>query len=149
MPVACAGPVAVPHYWPRHHETHEVRQQPPVLNQWYTVFDEQDVEMTWFNVNQNNTEAAAKNIEVRVTVDGVVYQHTYGVPAASDRWIYRSLNKSTAFDHGMTIDTVARNPGYTTKWSGQAFKVEVRQTSAIGTAQLLLSRCVIGTDEVT
>ena len=149
MPVASAGPITAPHYFYEHLNTIEVRQQPPALNLWYTAFDEVDVSAIYIGLNQNNVEAAPKNVEVRFTVDGVVYQHTYNIPAAAERWLYRVNTIATGPDHGMAIDTVIRLAAYTDNWHGQAFKAEVRITSALGTNQLLLCRFTIERELVT
>lgn len=154
MPVASAGPVVippivVPHYWPRHRDGYVAVGNPPVLNQWYTVIDELDVAITWLTLRQNNTENAAKNLGVRFTVDGVVYQTTFSVPAASDQYIYRHPYRSVDTPPGLAMDAVMRNAGYTTQWRAQAFKFEARITSPLGTAQLLVARAVPELDLVT
>jgi len=149
MPVASAGPVATTHYWPRHTGAYQVAENPPTQNVWYIVIDEDDAELAWLIIRQSNTEVAAKSVQVRFTVDGVVYQATYNIPSHSTTYVYRTDLTAADASGGLAIDTVIRNAAYTVMWRGQAFKFEVRLTSIPGTNQWLIARAVPNLDEVT
>jgi len=149
MPRASAGPVTVPHYWPEHQDGYYTVQNPPVVNVWYTVIDEVDVDVMWLALRQNNGDAAAKNIEVRFTVDGVVYQTTFSVPHDADQYIYRQAYRSIDAIPGLAMGATLRNAGYTKGWKAQAFKFEVRITSPLGTDQAIRARAVADLDRGT
>jgi hypothetical protein len=131
------------------HDTDVQDLAPPVLNQWYTVFDADDVRLLWCEVIQSNTEAAAKNIEVKWTIDGTVYFCTVAANSGTSYLVYRSTLASAGGTSGLWFAATSFNAAYYVDKRGQDFKVEVRIVSALGTAQTLTGRCVRETLEQT
>lgn len=131
------------------HDTDVVNEAPPILNQWYTVFDADDVRLLWCWIRQTNTEAAAKNIEVRWTIDGNVYLVSDPLASGVPDYIFRIPNPSGGGVAGLYYRAPDANACLYVDKRGQRFKVEVRITSALGTAQILTCWCVRETLEVT
>lgn len=131
------------------HDAYVVEETPPIQNQWYTVFDEEDVRHLWCRVYQTNDGAAAKNIEVKWTIDGHVYFGSASVPNDSARWIYRNYLPSAGGTQGLSFNGNAFMAAYYTDKRGHSYKVEVRITSALGVNQLMYCECVIETLEET
>jgi hypothetical protein len=131
------------------HDTDRQNLAPPVLNQWYTVFHAYDVRLIWCQINQSNTEAAAKDIETKWTIDGISYFKAFSMPSGVRHWCYRDHNPSAGGTAGLVIVAVEYNAGMFVDKRGQDFKVEVRITSALGTAQTLICDCVRETLEQT
>ena len=139
MPRAHAGVVKY-HY--RGHDNDTVFKAPPVQNEWYELFDDEDVRLTFCNVIQENDETAAKDVQFRWTIDGIVYLETVSLDNGVFAYIWRS---PIDLDSG----TEVRNAGFYTDARGQDFKVEVKMTSAPGTNQTLTCRTVRETLELT
>lgn len=131
------------------HDSDEVSETPPIQNQWYTVFDAEDVRLIIFYVRQWNTEAAAKDIEVRWTIDGNVYFDMKSVPNNVPWYVYRTASPSSGGTAGLEIQVTAYNAAIYVDKRGQSFKVEVRITSALGTNQTLLARATRETQTQT
>ena len=146
MPVAHAGETK---YAYLDHDTDVVDEMPPILNQWYTVFDAEDVRLLWCIIMQDNDEAAVKNVEVRWTIDGNVYWTFDGVPAATEYYVYRYYGASDGGTDGLLPGLTVRNAGGCVDKRGHSFKVEVRIISALGTLQVLRCYCVRETLEQT
>jgi len=135
------------HY--RDHDTDYLNQAPPVQNQWYTVFAAEDVRLLLCFIRQTNTEAAAKEIQIRWTIDGKVY---FGAVTASNNtlyYVFRNEQPSNAGTAGLSIATAWRNACFYVDKRGINFKVEVRLTSVLGTNQILNCWCVRETLEPT
>lgn len=139
---------AQPQAW-QFQEPVEESQAPPVLNTWYTALDKKHgVRIRRLTAFQENTETDAKDIELRVTIDGV--EHTKALSAASGTANYFSFNE----DGDLTLDTERGTCGFantnagggTTLYGPMGFleahsiKVEYRLTAAAGTAQTLTCR---------
>jgi hypothetical protein len=147
MPTAYGG-AAKKYAW-KDHDTDIVNMLPPVLNQWYTVFDAEDVRLLEMYIAQVNTETDPKDVEVRWTIDGNVYFVTVTVANGVENYIYRTMDPSTAGTSGLT-DTIVENPAFIhNDKRGLDFKVEVRIISALGTAQRLVAYAVRETLEET
>ena len=131
------------------HDTAQVNMAPPVQNTWYEVFHAQDVRLLVCHAIQTNTEAAAKNIEVRWTIDGTVYFIGFAFLDATDYFIHRYFQPSAGGTGGLGQSAALRNGCVYTDKRGQDFKVEVRITAALGTAQTLRCDCVYETLELT
>lgn len=146
-PVAHAG--AAKKYMYQDHDTDVVNEVPPTLNQWYTVFDAEDVRLLWCCITQSNDEAAIKAIEVKWTIDGNDYFVSVNLASADYRFIYRDHVPSTGGTLGLqhTNDTI--NAAYHVDKRGQSFKVDVRIVTALGTNQTLVCHCVRETLEET
>jgi len=137
------------HYWLQDHDSDVVFQAPPVQNIWYELFDVEDVRLIWHTVFQDNDENVAKDIEIRWTIDGTVYFLAYALADTTENYIYRSPVDSVGGTAGLTNTVEIRNAAYNVDKRGLAFKVEVRMTGVPGTNQLLISRTVRETLEVT
>ena len=149
MPAAYGGHVAQVKYHYQDHDTDVVNQAPPVQNTWYTVFDASDVRLLWCVIQQTNDETAAKDLEVRWTIDGNVYLVALSLDALTEAYIFRSHEPSTAGTDGLTDSADPRNGTFYCDKRGKAFKVEVRITSVVGTNQTLTCWCVRETLEAT
>ena len=150
----------MPHFgeWPgkdyfkmswRDHDSDVVNEAPPILNNWYPLFDAEDVSLIWCVVRQQNDETAAKDIEVRWTIDGNVYFTSDSLAHNSLEYIYRDHMPSLGGTFGLTASAAAQNAALRVDKGGQSFKVEVRITSALGTNQVLTCWCVRETLEQT
>ena len=133
----------------RDHDSDVVNEAPPVQNEWYPVFDAEDVRLIWCVILQDNTEAAAKDVEVRWTIDGTPYLVSVNLAAATPNWVYRFYLPSAGGTAGLDSTVNPQTAGYWVDKRGQSFKVEVRITSALGTNQTLICRCVRETLEQT
>ena len=131
------------------HDTDVQSLAPPVQNTWYEVFHAYDVRLLWCTVTQANDETAAKDIEVRWTIDGNVYLGIGNCASASPYYVFRRLLPSAGGTAGLIILAGTQNAAYGVDKRGQDFKVEVRITSALGTNQTLICRCVRETLELT
>ena len=131
------------------HDTDVVDESPPDQNTWYEVFHAQDVRLLWCWIRQKNDEAAAKDVEVRWTIDGNVYFASVSLADDTDSYVYRSWTPSAAGTSGLVVDTANRNAAWFVDKRGQDFKVEIRMTSLPGTNQRLRCYCVRETLEVT
>lgn len=147
MPVA-SGSGGVK-YWLQDHDTDIVTEGPPVLNQWYPVFDAEDVRLLWCAILQSNDEAAAKDVEVRWTIDGQVYLVIDTLASGVFDYIYRWFIPSTGGTTGLMNSATMINAGGYVDKRGLSFKVEVRIVSAPGTSQILICECVRETLEQT
>ena len=149
MPVAGGGAtVQVVHHY-QDHDTDEVDMIPPVQNTWYEVFDAEDVRLIWCYCYQKNDEAAAKDVEIRWTIDGNVYFSSVGLLDDTDRYVYRNRDPSAGGTEGLSFDAVKYSAAYHVDKRGHRFKVEIRMTEAVGTNQILRCRCVRETLEET
>jgi len=131
------------------HDSDVVDMIPPVQNTWYEVFRAYDVRLLWCQIYQTNDEAAIKDIEVRWTIDGTVYFVTVPLASATFSFVYRAANASAGGTSGLTISATDVSAARYVDKRGQDFKVEVRITSALGTNQRLMCRCVRETLELT
>jgi len=132
------------------HDAAEVSEAPPVLNQWYTLFDDTDVRLLMVIVIQTNDELAAKTIEMRWTVDGTVYSTSFNCANNTEYYVYRDTRTSADPTGSLSfIATMYTAMGRYLDKRGQTLKVEVRITSALGTNQTLVSRAVYETLELT
>ena len=146
MPVAHAGETK---YAYLDHDTDVVEEIPPIRNQWYTVFDAEDVRLLWCNIYQYNDESAAKDIDLRWTVDGTVYFGQMTTPDSVEYGVFRSSDPSLGGTRGLTVYPGLMNAGYHVDKRGHSFKVEVRMTTVPGTNQWLSCYCVRETLEQT
>lgn len=135
--------------WLQDHDADVVDETPPAQNTWYEVFDAEDVRLIWCCVLQNNDETAAKDIEVRWTIDGNVYLGTASVANNTFNWAYRNQYASSGGTTGLNLGAAEFNASKYTDKRGLTFKVEVRITSLPGTNQRLRAWCVRETLEVT
>ena len=135
--------------WLQDHDSDIVDETPPVQNTWYEVFHAQDVRLLWCCVNQNNDELAAKDVEVRWTIDGNVYLTSDALDDLTNYFYYRYIFPSLGGTQGLKTQTPEINVARYLDKRGLDFKVEVRMTSVPGTNQRLRCWCVRETLEVT
>jgi len=131
------------------HDSDVVDRAPPVQNQWYTVFDAEDVRLLTCVVYQKNDETLAKTIQVRWTIDGNVYLTSFSASDNTYYYIYRFYAPSTGGTGGLYYSTPPLDAARYDDKRGHNFKVEVRITSALGTNQILRCYCVRETLELT
>lgn len=135
--------------WLQDHDSDRVSEVPPVQNTWYEFFDAEDVRLLWCAVKQNNDESAAKDLEVRWTIDGNVYFVSWAADHNTLYYIYRNYLHSAGGTSGLAADTTIRNGAYYVDKRGLVFKAEVRLTGVPGTNQALYGWVVRETLEVT
>jgi len=131
------------------HDSAVVNEAPPVQNQWYTVFDEENVRLIWCVVTATDLLAAGADIEVRWTCDGNVYFMAHTVASGGPEWVFRMWSPSTGGTLGLSTDDSVRNAAFNVDKRAQSFKVEVRVTSAVLATDILEAWCVYETLEVT
>jgi hypothetical protein len=119
---------------------------PPVQNTWYTVLDHTGAgELKYVSTNQTNDETAAKDRQVRITVDGVVFNFLVNVSQANNtihNWFLYyfvagplyNIYSGTGYRCIMSEDE-----GFRYK---DSILVEHRMTSAVGTNQIIM--CGVG-----
>jgi hypothetical protein len=146
-PVASGGMAKKYHY--EDHDTDVVNETPPIQNQWYTVFDAEDVRLLWCYVLQTNDDIDDKDLEIRWTIDGTEYLCADSFENNVEQWIYRNTPPSTIGTLGLKSDGSEYNAAYYTCKRGQSFKVEIRIISVVGVNQTLLCHCVRETLEET
>lgn len=136
MPYASAGYVAqVQYYWNKE-AIAQINQAPPVQNTWYTVLDTKvDVRLIWLVLRQDNDETDNKNLEIRVTMDGVALIGTIDAVNLTYYQAYLNLSADTLIVSGTKF-----NSGYYVDIRGRSVKVEIRITSVVGTNQVLRGR---------
>jgi hypothetical protein len=131
------------------HDTDVIYEDPPILNQWYTLFDDEDVRLLEMRVLQANDESAAKDIEVKWTIDGNVYFTTINANNNAPYFVFRNLNQSSGGTDGLA-SSLTENPAFIHDFKcGLSFKVELRIITAPGTSQILTSDAVHETLEET
>ena len=135
--------------WLQDHDSDVVDETPPVQNTWYENFDAEDVRLLFQQIYQKNDETAAKDLEIRWTIDGNVYFTAVAALDGTYYYVFREGAASSGGTDGLGTSTINYNAGIRTDKRGLDFKVEVRMTSVPGTNQRLLSNCVRETLEVT
>lgn len=135
--------------WLQDHDTDQVLETPPIQNTWYEVFHAEDVRLLFNTMYQTNDEAAAKDIEVRWTIDGNVYFVTTNLANGTLNYIHRRYPPSAGGTSGLGVTAAIFNAAYYIDKRGLDFKVEVRMTSVPGTNQTMRCSCVRETLEVT
>lgn len=124
-------------------------EAPPVQNTWYEVFDAINVRLLLCRVRQINDEVAAKDVEVRWTIDGNVYLGVFTCLDTTWYYVWRTPTPSGAGTGGLSLTTTPSTATLYTDKRGLTFKVEVRMTSVPGTNQVLRCECVRETLELT
>lgn len=135
--------------WLQDHDSDVVNETPPVQNTWYEVFHAYDVRLLICAIEQVNDEAAAKDVEVRWTIDGNVYFDVVPLADSTLNWVYRNRLPSAGGTTGLAVAASFVNAVRYTDKRGHDFQVEVRTTSVPGTNQVLTCWCVRETLEVT
>lgn len=115
----------------------DLDQDPPVQNTWYTVLDETGgLRIKVMPVRQTNNEAAAKSIDVRMTIDGVSIDATV-TSQGNGTWYYWSLGPGTERVIGAAAITMFHS---ILAIHCHDALIEIRMTSAPGTNQKLDGR---------
>jgi len=149
MPVASAGPIAPVKYAYLHHDSGYVNEAPPIQNQWYTVFDDVDVRVIRAQMRQGNGAAAAKDVEWRYTIDGLVYGISFSLPNGAYWDLWRDRGSSPFGLTASATATEALNAAIRVDLRGQSVKAEVRLVGVPGANQTLQAWGVYETLEVT
>lgn len=111
-----------------------LNQAAPTQNLYYDVLAETHyVRLIYVNIYQNNDDVAAKDIQARITMDGVV--STCLITALNGTAYYLHLAPTT--DTTWSYNTGAYNAAWTTDPRGHTVQVELRITSVNGTNQTL------------
>lgn len=131
------------HYWRKWLANALLDQQPPVQNTWYTILNTtEDAEIYYVIVRQNNGDVAAKDLEIRVTADGVVRTSAFaGCGNDAFKYVY-----TISWAGDFTVDDFHKNFGGYSSIKAQSIKIEVRITSALGANQRLRGIVVYGQD---
>lgn len=149
MPRAGGSIVEPKKYMYLDHDTAQVDPSPVVQNEYYEVFDAEDVRLLWCVVEQYNTGAVAKGVGVRWTIDGNVYGDAETLDSDAYYYVYRTFYSIADGGPELAIVDTELNAGYTVDKRGHSVKVEVRLISAPGTNQRLQCWCVYETLEET
>lgn len=154
MPVACAGPVTippivVPKYAYLHHDSGFVNVAPPIQNQWYTVFEDEDVRVIRAQMRQTNGASAALDVEWRYTVDGLVYAVSFSLPHNALYDVWRDKGPSPGGISVTATLTEKLTAAMRVDLRGQSVKAKVRLVGAPGANQTLQAWGVYETLEVT
>ena len=117
-------------------------QSPVVRNTWYTAFTATvDTKVNFVAVYQENNGAAAEDVAVRFTVDGVVFEPVASV-AQNDLTYYYWYITATSNGKltGVTNETLAK---IYESWQGLNWTIEVRQTSVVDPVASALNVVVV------
>ena len=147
MPAAHGG--ASKKYWLMDHDAAAIFENPPEKDTWYEVFHAYDVRLIWCVVLQSNQETNSHNLEVRWTIDGNVYLDQFSAGNNVAYYIFRNYNPSLGGTLGLEADDEPKNAAFYVDKRGLDFKVEVRDTDANDTNQILQASCVYETLEET
>lgn len=149
MPYAGGSIAAQIKYAWQDHDPALSSQDPPVQNTWYTIMDAYDVRLLWCHVIQTNDESAAKDVEVRWTIDGTVYFDADSYEHNAGNYIFKNIYDSALGTSGLTLSSGRVNAADDVDKRGLHVKIEMRMTSAPGTNQVLTGRAVYETLEAT
>ena len=126
-----------PEYHYKFHPIAKLNQDPPVQNTWYTVFDGTGgIRIRQVTARQINDEAAAKDIEFRMTIDGVSVDATVTAQLEGS-WYFWTIGPGVERVIGGT--TIRMIHEYEVVECLDAL-IEMRMTSAPGTNQKLDGR---------
>lgn len=131
------------------HDSDVVNEAPPVQNTWYECFDAEDVRLIWCVVRQTNDESAAKDVEIRWTVDGNVYFISLAIDHNTYVYIFRYFLPSSGGTAGLSATSTIHNAAWEVDKRGKEFKTEIRMTGVPGTNQVLNMWCVRETEDLT
>jgi hypothetical protein len=146
-PVASGAGGKKYHY--QDYDTDIVNAAPPVQNQWYPVFEADDVRLLFCAVQADDLLAAGSDIEVRWTCDGNVYGIYKEADSGTQYYIYRNKYTGSATT-GLAADSSDNlNAAKYTDKRALHFKVEVRKTNACLATDTLQAWCVRETLEET
>jgi len=110
---------------------------PPVQNTWYTILDTtRNVQCWYIVIFQNNDDNTARNMNVRITIDGKTRTKTADYNLADNTYAY--VYKGSALNNDISYNTspitvYAIDFDQAIPISGQSVKIEYRMTSAAGT----------------
>lgn len=148
MPTAHLGKSTKYHF--QDHDPAYLNQVPPDKDTWYTVLEDTDVRLIQFAVYQNNDEVAAKDIEVKWTLDTHVYFIALdGFEADEQLNLKKDKHPSTGGTAGLGYQTYTGAIPHDMDKRAHSAKLEVRMTSAAGTNQVLRAWCLYETLEET
>lgn len=120
---------------------------PPTLNEWHTILDTtEDVRALFISLVQTNTETGAKNVNIKITIDGITLTKATDLSAIHATYYYAYIGSNV---DALAIITTFVLPCYYYPLEGQSMKVEMRITSALGTAQTLYGYVQYETLEAT
>lgn len=135
--------------WKRKAEVTDLHA-PPVINTWYTIADlTGGIQGVILYVLQENDETLNKNVEVKITADGIVYAfpaaismahgaayQVYKEYAAPDAAALYAIAQTTNVPF-MGESNILTDPTPTRVFEAHELKIEYRLTSAAGTNQTL------------
>lgn len=129
------------------HNPMALLSQTPTINTWYAILAAtDDVKLDEIAITQSNDEAAAKNLQLRIVVDGeTIALSDTSVPNAATRFVSLTVSPT---DHTLALVTgqgsIIGFPLY-----GLSLAIDMRITSATGTNQLIKGGAHYQTLEVT
>lgn len=138
-----------PKRWLQHYDSANLALAPPIQNMWRELLHALDCRLIQVRFHQENDETNPKTIEMRWTIDGVVFFFVIAMVNDTNRWAYRDHNLSLGGTFGITSQDSIINAGYYTDIRGLDLKIEIRITDAAGTNQKLNAWAVYETLEVT
>jgi hypothetical protein len=149
MPQASPQAAAQVRYWLINQDTAYIEAIPPIINQWYTVLEADDLRLKIFALSFVNDEQATPNWEIKWTLDGNIYLFHYD--PESDGQMYVSMKKYSIANGVSLWDSSSPLP-ISNKFFDMCClhgKLEIRLTNALGTNPILKAWCVYETLEVT
>lgn len=118
----------------------ELDQDPPVADTYYTILDTTEkVRLLSIICRQINDEAGAKNLQLKVTIDGVTIEGTAAAFADNTWYAWFPTQTSEDWDK-ITYSGTGMEDHAELKLEAHSIKIEVRQTTAVGTNQKLDGR---------
>lgn len=117
-----------------YHIDAEDDQDPPVINTWYPILEDEDVRISYIWIRQVNDETNAKNLEVRLTLDGVVAVVAWAANDATDYYIMKGPDNAWDANAGI-MQIMTSNADQSEPLFALSAKIEQRITAALGTNQ--------------
>jgi len=115
-------------------------QAPPISGTWYIILDTVlKARLYWIWIRQNNDDTTARDIEVRITIDGEVFVGAVALANNTPNYAYME-GLPNGVDFGAALFMVCRYDAA----EGKSCMVEMRTTSVVGTNLALHGRVVYG-----
>lgn len=114
-------------------------EDPPTLNAWVEALHVYDARLIEQIIVQTNDENDAKDMEIRWTVDGVVYLDDPSLVAATSYYVYKDMLTSDAGTAGLDVSQTECLANRLTDLRGQDILIEFRIKSVNGTNQKVIT----------
>jgi hypothetical protein len=149
MPQASPQAAAQIKYWLKDHDTATVDETPPVQNQWYTIFETDDVRLLWFTIEADDVLFAGSDLQIRLTCDGNIYLINKTVNSGNFYYVYRHYDTAVSGTSLVVTNEEISNAAFGVDKRALHMKAEIRKTSACLATDNLMAWCVYETLEAT